>query len=443
MTAITSKHKPYPAYSPSGVEWLGNIPAHWRTIRLKSALARNDGGVWGVEPGNHEGAVVLRSTEQTIDGGWAISDPARRGLSSSEEAAALLAVGDLVVTKSSGSELHIGKTSLVTEDVAQMQACFSNFIQRLRCLPVLESRLAWYVLNSPVGRQQMIFNSSTTTGLANLNGKILGELLFPLPPLREQRAIAEFLDRETAGIDSLVAKNQRLIELLQEKRTALISHAVTKGLDPNAPMRDSGVEWLGEIPAHWEARRLKYSAPVRIGKLDRKPEGAIYVGLEHIESWTGRLLLNTQPESVDSIVGTFVPGDVLFGKLRPYLAKAARPDFAGVATGEILALRPQSDSSQSYVMYCLLSQSYVRWINVSTFGAKMPRVSPDQVATSSIPIPPIAEQQAIAAFLDRETAKLDSLVARVREAIDRLKELRSALIFSAVTGRIDVREEAR
>ena len=128
MVENSKTHRPYPAYRPSGVEWLGNIPMHWKTIRLKSVLARNDSGVWGEEPGNHGGTVVLRSTEQTIDGGWAISDPARRGLSSRERADALLAVGDLVVTKSSGSEFHIGKTSLVTEDVAGLQACFSNFI---------------------------------------------------------------------------------------------------------------------------------------------------------------------------------------------------------------------------------------------------------------------------------------------------------------------------
>ena len=183
MVKNSAKYKPYPAYRPSGVEWLGEIPAHWETIRLKSVLARNDSGVWGDEPGNHEGTIILRSTEQTIDGGWAISDPAMRGLSPREKADALLAVGDLVVTKSSGSELHIGKTSLVTEDVAQLQACFSNFMQRLRCLPALEPKLTWYVLNSPVGRQQLIFNSSTTTGLANLNRTILGELVTPIPPL--------------------------------------------------------------------------------------------------------------------------------------------------------------------------------------------------------------------------------------------------------------------
>ena len=206
---------------------------------------------------------------------------------------------------------------------------------------------------------------------------------------------------------------------------------------PYPAYRPSGVEWLGEIPAHWEARRLKYSAPIRIGKLDRKPEEAVYVGLEHIESWTGRLLLNTQPESVDSIVGTFAAGDVLFGKLRPYLAKSARPDFDGVATSEILALRPQSDSSQSYVMFCLLSQSYVRWINVSTFGAKMPRVSPDQVATSSIPLPPLPEQRAIAEFLDRETARIDALVAKKERLIELLREKRTALITRAVTRGLD------
>ena len=206
---------------------------------------------------------------------------------------------------------------------------------------------------------------------------------------------------------------------------------------PYPAYRPSLVEWLGEVPSHWEDRRLKYSAPIRVGKLDRKPEEATYVGLEHIESWTGRLLLNNQPESVDSVVGFFVAGDVLFGKLRPYLAKSARPDFDGVATSEILALRPQSDCWQSYVMYCLLSEQYVRWINVFTYGAKMPRVSPDQVGISSMPLPPLPEQRAIAAFLDWETAKIDSLVAKKERLIELLQEKRNALISRAVTRGLD------
>ncbi len=203
--------------------------------------------------------------------------------------------------------------------------------------------------------------------------------------------------------------------------------------------RDSGVEWLGKIPAHWEVKRLKYTAPIRVSKLLSKPEGTIYVGLEHIESWTGKLFVDNQPDTVDSTVVAFSTGDVLFGKLRPYLAKSARPDFDGTATSEIIVLCPFNECLQSYVMYCLLNASYIRWIDTLTYGAKMPRVAPNEVAGSFMPHPPISEQRAIAAFLDRETARIDALVAKVREAICNLKEYRTALISSAVTGRIDVR----
>ena len=201
--------------------------------------------------------------------------------------------------------------------------------------------------------------------------------------------------------------------------------------------KDSGVKWLGNVPAHWAVRRLKYSAPIRASKLDRKAADAIYVGLEHIESWTGRLLLNNQPDTVDSVVTSFRTGDVFFGKLRPYLAKSARPDFGGVATSEILVLRPHGDCLQSYVMYSLLNEPFVRWINVFTYGAKMPRVSPDQVAISFMPVPPLPEQRAIAGFLDRETAKIDTLVAKKERLIELLQEKRIALIGRAVTKGLD------
>jgi restriction endonuclease S subunit len=201
--------------------------------------------------------------------------------------------------------------------------------------------------------------------------------------------------------------------------------------------KDSGVEWLGEIPAHWEVKRLKYVAPARISKLDVKLDDAVYVGLEHVESWTGRLLLENQPETVDSVVGSFRAGDVLFGKLRPYLAKVARPDFDGVCTSEILPLRPVPECSQSYLMYELLNAPYIRWLDSLTYGTKMPRVSPDQVASSFVGLPPLPEQRAIAAFLDRETARIDALVAKKERLIALLQEQRTALITRAVTKGLD------
>jgi len=216
-----------------------------------------------------------------------------------------------------------------------------------------------------------------------------------------------------------------------------IQQARPRRFRPYPESKDSGVEWLGEIPAHWEVKRLKYVAPARISKLNAKPDDAVYVGLEHIESWTGQLLLDNQPEGVDSVVAAFSAGDVLFGKLRPYLAKAARPDFDGVCTSEILPLRPTAECFQSYVMYCLLNAPYIRWINSLTYGTKMPRVSLEQVGNSCGAAPPEPEQRAIAAFLDRETVKIDGLVARKERLIGLLAEKRTALITRAVTRGLD------
>ena len=212
---------------------------------------------------------------------------------------------------------------------------------------------------------------------------------------------------------------------------------LTAKYKPYSAYKPSGVEWMGKIPAHWKLRRLKYSAPLRNIKLNNKPEDVIYVGLENIEPWTGKLLLDKQPESIDSTVVTFNAGDVLFGKLRPYLAKIARPDFDGIATGEVLVVRPRSEFSQSYLTYCLLNAPYVGWINTLTYGAKMPRVSPDEVTCSFMPVPPLPEQHAIAAFLDRETGKIDALVSKKERLIELLREKRTALISHAVTKGLD------
>ena len=213
---------------------------------------------------------------------------------------------------------------------------------------------------------------------------------------------------------------------------------MTQKYKPYCAYKPSGVEWLGDIPGHWGVRRLKYSAPFGNGKLASKPEDATYVGLENIEPWTGELVLDYQPDSVDSTVVTFAPGDVLFGKLRPYLAKVASPDFEGTATSEVLVMRPLEGCLKSYLAYCLLNAPYIRWIDTLTYGAKMPRVSPDEVACSSIPLPPLPEQQAIADFLDRETTRIDALVAKKEWLLELLQEKRTALITRAVTKGLDL-----
>ena len=175
---------PYPSTKQSNSRWLGEVPSHWTAIRLKRLLTHNDSGVWGEDARDGGGTAVLRSTEQTVTGLWKIASPAKRQLSPAEYRNNRLQEGDLVVTKSSGSAVHIGKTSVVTKDIEELGCCFSNFMQRLRldrrhALP----RFVWYVLNGDFVRKQFAFLSDTTTGLANLNSSLIGAVRLAVPPL--------------------------------------------------------------------------------------------------------------------------------------------------------------------------------------------------------------------------------------------------------------------
>ena len=403
--------KPYPAYKDSGVEWLGEVPAHWEVRRLKRLINISSGFAPPLSFDKYEG-------KYPVYGSNGIIGHCDRYLIA-HRAIVIGRVG------ASGTVHVVPERSWVSDNA---------LIVRIVC----PTQLLWlrYILQAANLGEHAAKNAQPI-----ITATFVGNQSLAVPPLPEQTAIAAFLDRETAKIDALVAKKERLIELLREKRAALISHAVTKGLDPDAPLKDSGVEWLGEAPAHWEVKRLKHCTLLCVDKIDFKPVDQTYIGLENIESWTGRLFLQDQPENVDSSVGQFEAGDVLFGKLRPYLAKAARPDFSGVSTGELVVLRPIG-YSQDYLFYFLLNKSYIRWVDTLAYGTKMPRVSPSQVWNSMVPCPPLPEQTAIAAFLDRETAKIDALVAKIKEAIARLKEYRVALVSAAVTGKIDVRAAA-
>ena len=451
----------YPRYQDSGVEWLGEMPEHWEVRPLKSVLARNEGGVWGGDPEGDEGTIVLRSTEQTVDGGWSIDNPARRVLSARERREAVLAVGDLVVTKSSGSELHIGKTSLVTHREARLEACFSNFMQRLRCLPTFNPRLAWFLLNSPVGRQQLVFGSNTTTGLANLNGTILGDIVTPLPPLDEQRAIAAYLDRETERIDALVAKKRLLIERLEEYRTALITRTVTRGLppeaaraaglDPSPRLKPSGVEWLGEVPEHWEVKELRrlLAEPLKYGanepaELD-DPAFPRYVRITDIDD-AGALREETFRSLPPEVAAPYLleDGDVLLARSGATVGKSFlyQPNWGTCAyAGYLIRARVERQTVDArFVRYFTATSAYWAWLDSTYIQATIQNVSAERYASLTLPVPPLPEQGAIVAFLERETERVTQLVGHTEAAIERLQEYRTALITAAVTGKIDVRE---
>jgi len=451
------RYKPYPEYRDSGIEWLGEIPAHWEAKRTKHLLAKNDNGVWGSDFGDDDGTIVLRSTEQTIDGHWVISNPAERKLSVSEYSGARLLEGDLVVTKSSGSSQHIGKTSIVTKEIESLNCCFSNFMQRLRVKSNVAPRFAWYALNGDLGRKQFDYSSGTTSGLANLNGEIIGMVSLAVPPLHEQLSIAEFLDRETGKIDALMTKKERLIELLKEKRIALITQAVTRGLDPDAPMRDSGIEWLGEIPAHWEVRRTKHLMAKNDSGVwgNDSNDGGIIVLRSTEQTIDGHWAI-TDParrrlSESEYLNSRLAEGDLVVTKSSGSPKHIGKTSFV---TREIESLNccfsnfMQRLSVRDFMVprfawYALngdLGRQQFDYLSATTSG--LANLNGEIIGMVGLAVPPMCEQQAIAEFLDRETGRIDALVAKVREAIERLKELRTALISAAVTGRIDVREAA-
>ena len=273
-----------------------------------------------------------------------------------------------------------------------------------------------------------------------------------LPPLAEQRGIAAFLDRETGKIDDLVARKERLIGLLQEKRAALISRAVTRGLDPDAPMKDSGVEWLGEIPAHWEVKRLKHllRAPLQYGANEPSnhidPDSPRYIRITDIRE-DGTLWDETFRSIPQDVAEPYLlsEGDLLFARSGATVGKTFkyRPSWGEAAyAGYLVRARLDDRLTESdFVEYYTHSQEYKDWILGNLIQSTIQNVSAERYASLTVPLPPLPEQRAIVAFLDCETAKLDGLIAKIHEAIERLKELRAARISAAVTGRIDVRED--
>jgi type I restriction enzyme S subunit len=281
----------------------------------------------------------------------------------------------------------------------------------------------------------------------------LDNSFFPVPSMDEQRAISTFLDRETKRIDTLIAKKERQIELLQEKRAALISHVVTKGLNPNAKMKNSDIEWLGEIPEHWIVCLLKRVAEMAYGmsgELDRTlTQGTRILSLPNVNI-DGELILDDVPhadvpeEQRSNLL--LKHGDLLFNWRNgssDHLGKTAFFDLEGDYThvSFLLRLRFNSDRHDSRYFQRLLSGLRITGFFSSSKAGVNNTFNQSELANLWVMVPPLEEQRSIADFLDKEVYRIKDQTAKIQQSIDRLHEYRSALVYAAVTGRIDVRKE--
>lgn len=261
-------------------------------------------------------------------------------------------------------------------------------------------------------------------------------IIVPVPPIAEQDQIVSFLDWKISKINKLIATKRKEIKRVTELKKTVVNEAVTHGLNPDVPMKFSGVDWLENIPVHWNVARLKRIVQLSDSKISNSD--LPYLGMENVDSWVGTYHLDNSiiPESICPV---FHKGDILFGKLRPYLAKAIIADFDGVCSGEFLVFK-NIKCNPSFLLYFLLSEVFIDNINSSTYGAKMPRTNWNYIGTQYIPIPPKTEQEQIVHFLDIYTSKINNLISKTNAVIQKLYELRDKLIYDVVTGKIDVRD---
>lgn len=426
----------YPAYKDSGVEWLGEVPDHWESRRLKFLFSLQkrpvvDGD--GIVTCFRDGAVTLRSNRRTDGFTNAEKEIGYQGIRK----------GDLVIHAMDAFAGAIGVSDSDGKSSPVYSACTPN-----------EGVSAYYFARLLRHMALAGFVSSLAKGIrersTDFRWSDASEICLPLPSISEQTQIARFLDHETARIDALIEEQQRLIELLKEKRQAVISHAVTKGLDPTVAMKDSGVEWLGEVPAHWIVAGLKWFWSVTDCKHitaefvdDGVPLASIrevqcrYVTLENAKQTTDvfyRQLIEAGRKPV--------AGDLIFSRNATVgeVAQVAdwHPPFA--MGQDVCLLKKQFEwLSSDYLQAVLRSPVVTVQLDNLMIGSTFKRVNVEDIRGLVVPMPPEKEQQLIADYLNSETGQFDSLLAECQGTIGLLQERRSALISAAVTGKIDVR----
>ena len=276
-----------------------------------------------------------------------------------------------------------------------------------------------------------------------------GAIRLPIPSLEEQTRIAKFLDYETAKIDALIEKQQQLIALLKEKRQAVISHAVTKGLNPDAPMRDSGVEWLGEVPAHWTATALKHHARVIDCKhvtAEFVDDGIPVASIGEVKGW--HVDLTTAKKTTDQFYDALIggerrpqPGDIIYTR-NATVGEAALVDMnmPKFAMGQdVCLIRPGAYARPAFLLHCLKSPVVSTQLDLAMVGSTFKRINVDDIRNFSVTLPPADEQTGIVDELSKKLPRYDALVGVAESTIALIEERRTALISAAVTGKIDVR----
>lgn len=438
------KYRAYPEYTESESEWWRLLPSHWRVSKLKHACTRiTDGSHFS--PHTIDDGLPYITVRNLINGRIDIDNAERI---SREDYIRLVNndcrpnKGDILFSKDG----TVGKVGYVHDNnfvVLSSLAILSPFP------PKLNSHYLYYLLLSDGGIKQ-IESHFAGAALKRITLDVIVDLSISLPPTEEQQSIADYLDHETAKIDQLIAKQERLIELLKEKRQAVISRAVTKGLDPDAPMKDSGVDWLGEVPAYWDVARVKHIAKLESGHTPNKAKSEYWENCDipWVSLNDSKMLAYT--DYISDTVYKINPLGLANSSAR--LLPSGAVVFTRDATIGLAAITTRSMAVSQHLIAWLCKKEKIlpeflllafyameNELDRFTFGATIKTIGMPDVRKLTIAVPPIHEQKAIINHVFALKGKLQKLHEKTERRIGLLKEHRSALISAAVTGKIDVR----
>ena len=427
--------KQYPSYKNSGVEWLGDVPAEWNIYPFWYLFNRKE--ITNKTQEQLLSVYLDRGVILHSEGGGMVHKPA-----DNLEKYQLVEVNDFVMNNQQAWRGSVG-VSPYRGIVSPAYLIFS--FNKTLCEPKF---FKYFLRDKGVVDQFMIASMSVGTIQRQVKGHLLKTIQLSIPSLIEQNTIANFLDTETTRIDNLIAKQEKLIELLEEQRKSIISHAVTKGLNPNAPMKDSGVEWLGEVPEHWDVAVVKRAFIVKLGKMlqpDQKDETDVikkYLKASNL-TWDGvKDIDNEMWFSKNDLKKLKLEiGDLLVaegGDVGKSCIFDSNEEF--YYQNSVNRVRGQKNNANKFLYYWLFTLKYSGYIDILCNKSTIAHFTAEKLNETILLLPDSVEQNEIIAYLERENGKINQLILKQQSLIEKLKEYRASIISHAVTGKIDVRE---
>ncbi len=432
----------------SGIEWIGEIPEDWNLLTIKRCISTRDSGAWGKEPNNSKNDIICIRVADFDYSHLSIKRKSHltiRNLDTKTIEKLSLETGNILIEKSGGGEkTPVGRAVIFEEPY---HAIFSNFIERLKINTNLSEKFFLYLWTVIYLTNYTNIYIRQTTGIQNLDiTALLSNTQFPLPDLTNQVRIANFLDEKCAVIDRLVERHQEVIEKLKAYRQSVISETVTRGLDPDAPMKDSGIPWIGKIPEDWEIIRLKFLASHNDDVLSENTPDDLefdYIDISSVQYGSGiinkqHITFGNAPSRARRIVRN---NDVIISTVRTYLkAVAIIPAVSEltVASTGFACLRTNKKISPKFLYYSVLSDAFVSTVEAYSVGISYPAINASQLVCLKLLLPSIEKQNQIADYLDEKCAKIDRVIHDKEQIIAKLAEYKKSIIYEYVTGKKEV-----